>query len=81
MTKFVATTRQIEVLAPNKAYAVTVILTKEKGGMMLVGGQDLPGETVDLTIPEVEQFISQRLNVEYDEEPERVDSSTQPIDR
>lgn len=77
MTKFVATLRNIEVLFPKKAYAVTVVVTKEKGGI-LVGGSEIPGEQVELTLNEIEQFVEQRLNAEYDEHPEAVDSTTRP---
>lgn len=78
MTKFVATLRQIEVLAPNTAYAATVIITKERGGMMLVGGETMPGANAPLSAGEVESFVMQRLNVEYDEDPDRVDTTTKP---
>lgn len=78
MTKFVSTLRNIEVLFPDKAYAVTVVLTKEKGGI-LVGASEIPGEQVELRLPEVEQFIHDRLNVEYDESPDSVGSASKPI--
>lgn len=78
MVKFIATVRQIETLAPGKAYAVTVILTKEKDGYMLADTQ-LAGETLPLSIREVDQFVSQRLNVEYDEDPENLDATSKPV--
>lgn len=64
--RYVASLRQIEVLAPKIAYAVTVILTKEKGGVMTREGRILPGNAQELTAGEVEDYVLRRLNTDYD---------------
>lgn len=56
MSKIHTSLRQIEVLHPDKAYAVTLILTKESEGIMSAGNE-YPGMTLPFSLDEVTDFV------------------------
>lgn len=63
--RFNAALRQVEVLMPNKAYAVTVVVTKEADPTITLEGT-IPGGLLETSIGEVTSFVEDRLNVEYE---------------